>query len=170
VSHNIESEARGRESVIMPTKRWHPSAVAQLETLVSAGLSAAGIANEMQITRNAVIGKCYRLGLELKGGRGKADNDGPKPKRERKHSGVIAIRRKRRATAQVFASSAGEAMQYQPKQLLELTISTCRFPVGDPQDADFFFCGAPPFDNLPYCFHHCRIAYQRVAQQCADVA
>jgi hypothetical protein len=39
--------------------------------------------------------------------------------------------------------------------LLELTDDTCRWPVGDPCAADFFFCGAPPLPGKPYCAAHC---------------
>ena len=48
----------------------------------------------------------------------------------------------------------------QRRSLLELSESTCRWPIGDPGNADFFFCGGQPVAGLPYCAHHCRIAYQ----------
>ncbi len=44
--------------------------------------------------------------------------------------------------------------------LLELTDATCRWPVGDPGEADFAFCGAAPFKPYPYCVGHCLIAYR----------
>jgi hypothetical protein len=43
----------------------------------------------------------------------------------------------------------------QRRSLLELTDDTCRWPVGDPCAADFFFCGAPPLPGKPYCAAHC---------------
>lgn len=45
--------------------------------------------------------------------------------------------------------------------LLELTNETCRFPIGDPLAADFFFCGQPEADlsnKVPYCRAHARAA------------
>src|SRR5581483_11416960 len=42
------------------------------------------------------------------------------------------------------------------RSLLELTDATCRWPVGDPQHPEFFFCGAPPRANSPYCAAHWR--------------
>jgi GcrA cell cycle regulator len=44
------------------------------------------------------------------------------------------------------------------KSLLELTSESCRFPVGDPRDKAFFFCGreeADMMDKQPYCLR-CR--------------
>ena len=38
--------------------------------------------------------------------------------------------------------------------------TTCRWPVGEPDEADFVFCGAAPFKRYPYCVAHCLIAYR----------
>jgi GcrA cell cycle regulator len=48
----------------------------------------------------------------------------------------------------------------QRKTLLELNEKTCRWPVGDPGSADFFFCGGETVADLPYCTHHSRVAFQ----------
>jgi hypothetical protein len=44
--------------------------------------------------------------------------------------------------------------------LLDLTEATCRWPVGDPGEEGFAFCGAAPFKRYPYCVAHCLIAYR----------
>jgi hypothetical protein len=43
----------------------------------------------------------------------------------------------------------------------ELSDDTCRWPVGDPGSARFFFCGARAAHNKPYCAEHCARAYRR---------
>lgn len=48
----------------------------------------------------------------------------------------------------------------QRRTLLELNEETCRWPIGDPAGADFFFCGGKPIAGLPYCGYHSRVAYQ----------
>ena len=48
----------------------------------------------------------------------------------------------------------------QRRTLLELTEDTCHWPVGDPGNPEFFFCGGKSISGLPYCAHHSRIAYQ----------
>jgi GcrA cell cycle regulator len=48
----------------------------------------------------------------------------------------------------------------QRRNLLELTEETCRWPIGDPGTADFYFCGGHAVVGLPYCSYHSRVAYQ----------
>ncbi len=48
----------------------------------------------------------------------------------------------------------------QRKTLLQLTEKTCRWPIGDPGSAEFFFCGGENANELPYCSFHSRVAYQ----------
>ena len=47
----------------------------------------------------------------------------------------------------------------QPVSLMELTSRTCRWPLGDPRDEDFGFCGAETVPTKPYCEYHTRIAW-----------
>ena len=47
--------------------------------------------------------------------------------------------------------------------ILELRDSMCKWPIGDPAKPDFGFCGGRAMSGLPYCGHHCRMAYQPAA-------
>jgi hypothetical protein len=51
--------------------------------------------------------------------------------------------------------------------LSDLTLTTCRWPIGDPHDEGFRFCGAPCVEN--YCTDHNRIAHRRAVQPCRDL-
>ena len=44
--------------------------------------------------------------------------------------------------------------------MLTLNESMCKFPIGDPGDADFAFCGRGSWGGHPYCQDHARLAYQ----------
>jgi GcrA cell cycle regulator len=138
-----------------------------LKKLWADGLSASQIAAELGggITRNAVIGKVHRLGLS---GRVKAS-----PPKQRR---VPTPRRKRSEI--IYSRFAGPVCEADPveikdedipleqrKKLLELTNETCRWPVGDPSNPEFYFCGATPFFDHPYCAAHCEIAYQPPASR-----
>ena len=39
------------------------------------------------------------------------------------------------------------------------TFESCQWPIGDPQEKDFYFCGANNVIGKPYCQQHCEIAY-----------
>ncbi len=47
----------------------------------------------------------------------------------------------------------------QRENLYGLTANNCHWPVGDPRNAEFFFCGGKAVEGRPYCASHCRVAY-----------
>jgi len=145
---------------------WTDERVELLKKLWAEGLSASQIAAELGgITRNAVIGKVHRLGLS---GRAKSPSTAaPRPRKPRS-SGMIRVSRPaiRGNTALAYDYEAEpepellEIPTEQRKTLLQLNEHTCRWPVGDPGAADFFFCGGETANELPYCSYHSRVAYQ----------
>ncbi|HRJ67693.1 MAG TPA: GcrA family cell cycle regulator, partial [Alphaproteobacteria bacterium] len=44
--------------------------------------------------------------------------------------------------------------------LIDLTERMCKWPIGDPRDADFTFCGRGIRPGTPYCPDHAAMAYQ----------
>jgi GcrA cell cycle regulator len=44
--------------------------------------------------------------------------------------------------------------QGQRRTIMQLNDHTCRWPVGDPADPNFFFCGATTENGLVYCPIH----------------
>ncbi|MEM1299228.1 MAG: GcrA family cell cycle regulator [Pseudomonadota bacterium] len=49
--------------------------------------------------------------------------------------------------------------------LLELTERTCKWPIGDPNDEDFAFCGLPAIPGKPYCELHVAVAFQPMSSR-----
>ncbi|MDQ2084665.1 GcrA family cell cycle regulator [Xanthobacteraceae bacterium Astr-EGSB] len=145
---------------------WNDQRVECLKALWTEGLSAAAIAAELGgITRNAVIGKVHRLGLP---GRPKTTASPrkpktPKPPRPARMSKRVARAQEIAAQPEAVAEvSAPLDVRFPPewrRSLSELTATSCRFPVGDPRGCNFFFCGAPALDPLPYCGRCARIVY-----------
>jgi GcrA cell cycle regulator len=147
---------------------WTDERVETLKKLWSDGLSASQIAAALGgITRNAVIGKVHRLGLA---GRAKSPAAGePRARKPRGHALV-------RVARPAVRGNNALAYEYEPepepevfdnviplgqrRSLLELSEETCRWPIGDPGTANFFFCGGHALAGLPYCSYHSRIAYQ----------
>jgi GcrA cell cycle regulator len=155
---------------------WTDDHVEQLKKLWEAGMSATQISNEMPgFSRNAVIGKVHRLGLA--GRREKQRAAAMKPQRK------PFLAQQRGTNLKTSAASLGNAAlaeaysadayverdpvgydnvvpMNQRLTLPELTDATCKWPIGDPQNPEFFFCGGRALQGLPYCAHHSRIAYQ----------
>lgn len=155
---------------------WTDERVELLKKLWQDGHSASQIASELGgVTRNAVIGKVHRLGLS---GRGKAQV-----------ASATRVRKPRTPSAQTKPraprASAAKAVKLDPEletksipvpkvepqealvvpiskraTILTLTETTCKWPIGDPGDPDFHFCGNPSAEDAPYCKYHCSIAYQ----------
>jgi GcrA cell cycle regulator len=151
---------------------WTDERVETLKKLWADGLSASQIAAELGgITRNAVIGKVHRLGLS---GRAKSPSSAaPRPRKARPHSQhLMRVSRPSVRGNTALAHSYDLEVDSEPelvdnvipmgqrRTLLELTEETCRWPIGDPGHADFFFCGGQSITTLPYCAFHSRVAYQ----------
>ncbi|MGF1658743.1 MAG: GcrA family cell cycle regulator [Rubrimonas sp.] len=49
--------------------------------------------------------------------------------------------------------------------LLDLTERVCKWPIGDPTDADFHFCGLPAVPGKPYCAAHVAVAFQPMSSR-----
>jgi GcrA cell cycle regulator len=137
---------------------WTDERIELLRKLWSEGLSASQIATRIGggITRNAVIGKVHRLGLE---GRMRTGSGAPQPDAG---SGIGL----RRADAAVVPVEPAPVVQPESDPgtakvtLLHLTEQTCKWPIGDPGTPSFHFCGQRAELGLPYCAAHARIAYQ----------
>ncbi len=156
---------------------WTDERVELLKKLWSDGLSASQIAGELGgITRNAVIGKVHRLGLS---GRAKSSSSGvARPRKVRAPGHMLRVSRVRGNTA--LAHAYEHDLEQEPelidniipigqrRTILELTEETCRWPIGDPGSADFFFCGGNTVNSLPYCAHHSRVAYQPAGDRRRD--
>lgn len=75
------------------------------------------------------------------------------------------------------AGSAGGPASAAPpwrrgKTLLELTNRSCRWPLGEPGQPSFLFCGVAGADltsGMPYCARHARLAYGAAATICASI-
>lgn len=110
----------------MMTNDWTPERTTALMALWNEELSTAEIGRRLGITKNAVIGKVHRLGLQQR-------RPSPKPKSE-------------------------------PLNVLRLDAlraNMCCWPIGDPGEDSFHFCGDEVVEGKPYCSRHCSLAYVR---------
>lgn len=133
---------------------WTEERVAQLRQLWGNGKSASEIAEILGgVSRNAVIGKAHRLELS---GR-------PSPiKRKEDEEEVVAAAPVEAAPPVIEKVPAKPVPERKSggATILNLTERMCKWPIGDPRDKDFHFCGKGAHGNLPYCAEHAAIAYQ----------
>ncbi len=150
---------------------WTDDRVDLLKKFWAEGLSASQIAGRLgSVTRNAVIGKVHRLGLS-----GRATTSRMKSHRPRQRMAAKRLAKSRYATIGNPALRAlynAETNVYLPpteelvipvaerKSIQTLTEVTCRWPIGDPQNTEFHFCGKNKVPGLPYCEFHARRAFQ----------
>lgn len=141
---------------------WNDDRVAVLRKLWAEGLSASQIAKQLGgVTRNAVIGKVHRLGLA---GRATPSRPAKRPVRVARPRVMGPSAPRLRTAAPTFSVviPALEPLKLEDGKaatVLTLNESMCKFPIGDPTDADFAFCGRGA-GNGPYCADHARLAYQ----------
>lgn len=145
---------------------WTDERVEMLKKLWADGLSASQIAFELgDISRNAVIGKVTRLGLT---GRKKISTSTKVTERKSvKITNLDTINQKRAGTLKSAPLPKEQPILLPPLklELFELTEHTCRWPIGDPAQEDFHFCGHQCPIEIPYCTAHMRIAYVPVVDR-----
>jgi GcrA cell cycle regulator len=138
------------------TAAWTAERIELLKACFEAGLSCREIALEIGFSRNAVIGKIFRLKLSRPGNRRYSErNAGPRiQRRVTQHRIMMALRAEPSQPAEEVPSQNGRC------SLLELGEQQCRWPVSQPCDVAFWFCGNTPVAGLPYCPGHARMAYR----------
>ncbi|MGH6779910.1 MAG: GcrA family cell cycle regulator [Bradyrhizobium sp.] len=149
-------------SAFPPT--WTTERIELLKLHFAAGLTCRQIANEIGVSRNAVIGKVSRLKLMREdNGLRRAPRDAAKARRRKVTAG---LRRQILKAVPLDEPVSPEAPIHNGHccSLFELSEQTCRWPISTPGCPDFRFCGNPPIEGLPYCPGHSRLAYRVAAR------
>jgi GcrA cell cycle regulator len=137
---------------------WTNEKVEKLRELWSKGHTASQIAGMLgDTTRNAVIGKAHRLNLEARAP--SKQPSAPKSRDNRQINKRITAPTSRKAKFQSILLDKNFEPE-NPKALEDLTESTCKWPVGHPNEEKFYFCGRKPEGEFPYCKLHVLYAFQ----------
>ena len=137
---------------------WTEEKVAKLKELWGSGKTASQIAEIIGgVSRNAVIGKSFRLNLSAKIKTRKATSN-----KEFENSSDEKINNSRRGRRSKFRSLIIEKdfEPENPKQLEELDENSCKWPNGHPDEKSFYFCGRSSLKDFSYCQLHLLYAYQ----------
>ena len=137
---------------------WNEEKVNKLKELWGKGNTASQIAEIIGgISRNAVIGKAHRLNLSAKiKTRAASSNQNFDQSQINKNSGSKKGRRSKFKSLIIEKDFEPE----NPKQLEELDENSCKWPIGHPNEKDFYFCGRSSLKDFSYCKLHILYAYQ----------
>ena len=137
---------------------WTEEREQRLRKLWEKGYTASQIAEMLgDTTRNAVIGKAHRLKLAAR-----ATSKQPRsPKKQDAVSGLNKqegyISRKSRFKSLLLDKNFETE---NPKKLEELSDKNCRWPIGHPDEKNFYFCGRNSVEGFSYCKLHVLYAFQ----------
>ena len=134
----------------MTTEFWTEARIADLRRMICfEGLTFEAAGRELGISKNACIGKAHRLGLAR-------DDDAPLSEAQRigylsAHTRASKTMDERLDAISVFPSPGH-----------------CLFPIGNPGDKGFHFCGdRVPVFGAPYCHDHMRVCYVPASKSAA---
>lgn len=169
---------------------WTDERIGLLKKMWKEGKSAAEIAKTLGkgVTRNAVIGKAHRMGLS---GRPSPIKKPVSVKKEAtaKKTASASVTTSRDASKKAPAAANAKinpALARETEELkkieretvppgggvalIDLTERMCKWPIGDPREDDFTFCGRSIRQGTPYCPDHAAAAYQSSSRRNSPAA
>ena len=144
---------------------WTEERVTLLKKLWGEGKTASEIAKIIgDVTRNAVIGKAHRLKLSGRSSpiQNAAKKTANKIQKEASNTNMEPAKRGRPKRMPVEPSAS---IPVKRVKLADLKDRQCRWPLGDPRDDDFSFCGCGSMPGIPYCSDHAQVAYQMATRK-----
>jgi len=137
---------------------WNDEKVEKLKELWGKGSTASQIAEIIGgISRNAVIGKAHRLNLSSKIKTRNASSSQNFDNSSKENSSKQNRGRKSKFQSLIIEK---DFEPENPKKLEELDESSCKWPIGHPEEQSFYFCGRSSLKDFSYCKLHLLYAYQ----------
>ena len=137
---------------------WTREREEKLKELWKKGHTASQIAEILgDTTRNAVIGKAHRLKLAARAASkgSKLIKNQTQENKEVRNEKFIS--RKARFKSLLLDKNFEPE---NPKTLEQLEDKNCRWPIGHPDEKNFYFCGRTPVEGFSYCKLHVLYAFQ----------
>lgn len=164
---------------------WTDEMVEQLREMWKQGLTTGEIGKRLGVSKNSIVGKVHRLGLSgrpspikkkdtsettptnidvsetpVKTSSPKTEKKIGKPDKKAEEKELpIFSEEKIETSALSHHSHNGNT------SLTDLDNHTCRWPIGDPKDENFHFCGKKVRIGQTYCDEHANIAYVKAIKK-----
>ncbi len=137
---------------------WDEENITKLRELWDQGLPTAQIGKLLGFTKNAVVGKAHRIGLERRPS--PIRRTAVKPDRKKARSPVMPKLNFENKETPNLSQSENTSFNPVVKSMFNTSAKRgCEWPVGHPDETDFHFCGKERFEDKPYCLDHCEVAY-----------
>lgn len=152
---------------------WTDEAVEELKKMWDRGMTTGQIAKALNVTKNSIIGKVHRLCLTARPSPIKKTET--KATEKKVTAKEKAVKEKSKSSESRIEKAAAKETEIKatPKAvtentnipLVKLDNHTCRWPMGDPRDDDFCFCGKRIRTGQTYCEEHAAIAYVKAGKK-----
>lgn len=166
---------------------WTDEMVDQLREMWKQGLTTGEIGKRLGVSKNSIVGKVHRLGLSGRPSPIKK-KDAPETPAPKKASNETAAKNDKPKNEKApvakpeknvakpieneikFEEKAEFEMSSRPQHsgktsLTDLDNHTCRWPIGDPKDDNFHFCGKKVRIGQTYCDEHAAVAYVKAVKK-----
>lgn len=165
---------------------WTDEMVDQLREMWKQGLTTGEIGKRLGVSKNSIVGKVHRLGLSGRPSpiKKKDETEAPAEKKEATENVAKTTKPKVEKApapkAPKVEKKAEEKVEVEEKieisapaphhhngktSLTDLDNHTCRWPIGDPKDENFHFCGRKVRIGQTYCDEHANIAYVKAVKK-----
>ncbi len=148
---------------------WTEEMVEGLRQMWVEGLTANEIAKRLGVSKNSIVGKVHRLCLKAR----------PSPIKKKVAPQEVKVETsvETEVVEEVVTENVVEEVQKESVvnskvvaneeniKLVQLDSHTCRWPIGDPRDDDFCFCGRKVRMGQTYCDEHSAVAYVKAGKK-----
>ncbi len=140
---------------------WTDEMIEGLRQMWKKGLTANEIAKTLGVSKNSIVGKVHRLNLTARPSPIKRKSE------DENQDEQVSVQAENFSKKFVItpieinntSMVAPSSEQNGCLPLTELDNHTCRWPIGDPRDEGFCFCGKKVKSGQTYCEEHAAMAY-----------